>query len=362
MTNPVVIPSRYALEPGRKKGGIGFTEVLFDQYLERKVILKRVADISSTRRLLDEINALQAAKSDFVVQIYDILYEQCKGKEPVPFGIIEEYLDGEDLTLFPQKAHPTKTFVAALYQIAQGLTDLHASGIIHRDIKPNNIKYDSEGILKIFDFNLAKTGPQPQSTQGLIGTPGFIAPELYDSPPVITTKVDVYAFGALAYYLLVGRLPPFSGDAFNRPRLPIQNENVSSLSLLPEPVANLIDSCFHMAPEERPTMSEVSKILKKEVARGTHRGKLISGSYEHELSQSKASVRIGRASTDIIGIEYHGTCFCVSDIAGDVYINSSPAKVGLELTGSYVIILGNKGLRWQRAFVTFDITNEDYVL
>jgi len=357
------IPSRYSRLPGRKDGGIGFTEVLFDDYLQRKVILKRISDVSSTRRLLDEINALQQAKSDYVVQIYDILYKEQEGRESLPYGIIEEYLDGVDLTNFNTKDHTDREIVLTFYQIAQGLADLHDSGIIHRDIKPNNIKYDNEGILKIFDFNLAKSGQAPFSTKGLIGTPGFMAPELYDTEPNITFKTDTYAFGILTFCLLSGSLPPFSGKIDERPRQSLDNESISNLRALPKTIVEILDACVELDSEKRPDMADVVYILRKEISRDTHRGLMISGSYEHELSKDKRDVGVKRKnSNDGIGIEYKGTYFRVSSVSGDVFVNNSPANVGQELVGSYVIILGHKNIKWKRAFITFDVTNEDYVI
>jgi serine/threonine-protein kinase len=79
-----------------------------------------------------------------------------------------------------------------LYQVATGLSDLHAQGIIHRDIKPDNIKIDESGLVKIFDFGLARFSGVNNETQGFAGTFGYAAPELLtDETNDFTEAIDV---------------------------------------------------------------------------------------------------------------------------------------------------------------------------
>ena len=80
---------------------------------------------------------------------------------------------------------------------------------VHRDIKPSNIKFDGEGILKILDFGLVSQLPTDDETIDARGTRNYLAPELYDPPPIkVTPAIDVYAFGVTAWYLLgAGVLP-----------------------------------------------------------------------------------------------------------------------------------------------------------
>ena len=96
-------------------------------------------------------------------------------------------------------------FLLTVYPIAEGIADIHAHGRVHRDIKRGNMKYDAEGCLKIFDFGMARNASVNASTLGLVGTRGYMAPELFDRGSdgrvSFTPAVDVFAFGATALAL-----------------------------------------------------------------------------------------------------------------------------------------------------------------
>ncbi len=137
-----------------------------DSVLERSVALKVMPNSSNTRRLKDELNALFKIRSKHVVQVYDV----CVDDNNV--GIIQEYVDGKDL--FSEDLAPTdcKNYLQMLWQISSGISDIHDEGLIHRDIKPNNMKIDREGILKIFDFGLAQRGRSGSFNHWLCGDRG----------------------------------------------------------------------------------------------------------------------------------------------------------------------------------------------
>ena len=122
----------------------------------------------------DELAALLKMRSKHVVQIYDL----CKFPDKC-IGIIQEFIDGKDL--LESFAPPTSidSYYRQLWQIASGISDIHAVGVIHRDIKPNNMKVDPEGVIKIFDFGLARDAGPAAATVGFVGTPGLeMAPQI----------------------------------------------------------------------------------------------------------------------------------------------------------------------------------------
>jgi serine/threonine protein kinase len=150
------------------------TIVCTDTHLERQVVIKSLKPGADTKRILDELAALQTIRSKHVVQIYDVIRDE-KG---AVVGIVEEYLPGDDLTSVKAPQNSDE-FLWLAYPIAEGIADIHAHNRVHRDIKRQNMKFDAEGCLKIFDFGLARDTAAEVSTMGEIGTPGYMAPELF---------------------------------------------------------------------------------------------------------------------------------------------------------------------------------------
>jgi len=134
----------------------------------------------------------------------------------IPY-LVMEYLDGESLSALADRAPlPITTVVAIGAQIANALVALHAAGIMHCDIKPDNVfvLYDADAggwpRVKVIDFGVARSTKDPVLPDGAIaGTPAFMAPEQWRGAPV--PKSDVYALGCVLYELVTGA-PVFSGS------------------------------------------------------------------------------------------------------------------------------------------------------
>jgi len=191
------LPSRYRLAEQLPPGGMGEVFECIDTHLDRRVVLKILKVGEDDRRLLDEQKALVKLRSKHVVQLYDVI----STNETIPQkAIVLEHIDGQDLTPCSSIDEGLKV----LWQVACGLSDIHSADVIHRDIKPNNIKINSTGLVKIYDFGLSRnSGPEAQ-TRSLIGTPGYMAPELWQWSGDISFEksIDVYAFGILAFNIL----------------------------------------------------------------------------------------------------------------------------------------------------------------
>src|SRR6059058_2973573 len=127
------------------------------------------------------------------------------------------YVEGESLRdrLAHQGELPIHDVVKILTEIADALAYAHAHGVVHRDIKPDNVLLSGRHAL-VMDFGVAKalseaTGRQQLTTAGIaLGTPAYMAPEQAAADPHLDHRVDIYALGVLAYELLTGR-PPFIG-------------------------------------------------------------------------------------------------------------------------------------------------------
>jgi eukaryotic-like serine/threonine-protein kinase len=127
----------------------------------------------------------------------------------VPY-IVMEYVEGETLAELMARAAPvpTKRAVELLLQVCAGLEHAHAAGLVHRDIKPQNLLVRADGVLKIADFGIARALQATQLTQAgtVLGTAAYLAPE-QAAGELVTPAADIYSLGAVAYELLTGQTP-----------------------------------------------------------------------------------------------------------------------------------------------------------
>lgn len=125
------------------------------------------------------------------------------------FYIILELIEGSSLRdLIPEKGLSTKEGLPLLIQVAEALFHAHKYGIIHRDVKPDNVLVRNDGVVKLSDFGLARSHQYTTvtATGSIIGTPAYMAPEQVKSEP-LTELSDQYSLGVLAFHLFTGRLP-----------------------------------------------------------------------------------------------------------------------------------------------------------
>jgi len=351
------IPTRYEPLQRPMRGGMSHVYICRDTLLKRQVAVKFVDKPEDERRLLDEISALQNVRSKHVVQIYDVFRD-----ESVPcYGIVLEYLEGPDLSIAASSEEPLARYFSILYQVASGISDLHAQGVIHRDIKLDNIREDGSGIVKIFDFGLARFSGINSETKGFAGTFGYAAPELYQDDATFTTAVDVYAFGILAWHL--------SGDALPSSLAPVRRgepPSFSSLSIkLPPQICKLLDGALAVESACRPSISLLRGALEAYLLQGSHKGLLVTSNGVKTLDADHASVRLvlsdmAGGNDWVIGIHYNGFSFEVKEVIGAVLVNNRLVSVGENLPKSCVITLGGNGDK--RAFATFDVSNPEVVL
>ena len=351
------IPTRYEPLQRPMRGGMSHVYICKDTLLKRKVAIKFVDDLEDERRLLDEISALQNVRSKHVVQIYDVFWD----KNAPCYGIVLEYLEGPELSVDRVGQDFLARYISILYQVASGLSDLHDQGVIHRDIKRDNIREDASGIVKIFDFGLARFSGVNSETKGFAGTFGYAAPELYPADAKFTSAVDVYAFGMLAWYLS-GQDPPTS-------LVPLRKGNPPSFSSLlvklPAPICDLLDKTLEIEPSARPSISQIRGALEAYLLQGSHKGLLVTSNSVRTIDAGHSSVRLvltDKSSGDdwVIRIHYNGFSFVVREVAGDVLVNNRLVSVGESLPKSCVITLGGNGDK--RAFATFDASNPEVVL
>lgn len=196
-------------------GAMGRVYLARHRDLHRKCALKilppslALHDPVYVNRFMNEAQAAAALNHPNIVTIHAIGVER-------EYNFLEmEFVAGRSLTELVEDEGPqTPVRATALtLRIAEGLAAAHRAGILHRDLKPDNVMLTHQGVPKITDFGLAKLvvlDAEAQQPVEFVGTPPYMAPELFEQQPA-TTASDVYALGVCYFYLLTGQLP-FSGD------------------------------------------------------------------------------------------------------------------------------------------------------
>jgi serine/threonine-protein kinase len=260
---------RYELLAELGRGGMGIVYQAQDTKLGQIVTLKVLSPmVSRDRRALDrfrhEASATRRINHPNVIRIYD-LGEW--GAEPY---ISMEYFAGLDLKqrLRTEGSLPQKECVRILLAVAEGIRAAHEQGVIHRDLKPQNILLGHTGQVKVIDFGLAKSTLMGGLTVSgfILGTPQYMSPEQIQGKE-IDPRSDIYSLGVVAYEMRSGHTP-FAGESpIEVSFKTIQEPHRPLRSLAPETSAHyeqMVERCLQKSPTGRyQRMEEVLEDLRK---------------------------------------------------------------------------------------------------
>jgi eukaryotic-like serine/threonine-protein kinase len=239
-------------------GGMGVVYQGEDLKLKRTVAIKAMlptlaASASSSKRFMREAEAMAAVEHDHIVRIYQI--DEDRG---VPFMAME-FLKGEPLDerLKRDEPVPVADILRIAREIAEGLGAAHATGLIHRDIKPGNIWLEApKNRVKILDFGLARASSQEANLtqQGaIIGTPAFMAPEQARGETV-DARSDLFSLGVVLYRLCTGQAPFHGNDAVSTLMAVAMNEPAAPIKInkaLPAELSDLVMKLLEKNPAKR---------------------------------------------------------------------------------------------------------------
>jgi serine/threonine protein kinase len=195
-----------------KIGSGGFAQVYLarDTRTNQVVALKILrseyaADADFISRFQREAEALQKLpRNPHIVTLHEF------GQDAGVYYIAMEYLEGHDLqeVIKRRGALPVETAVSITTQVAEALEVALTGGVIHRDVKPANVKIDPKGVAKIMDFGIARAAESTRLTRtgAFVGTPTYVAPEIWEGQPA-SPQSDVYALGVMLYEMLLGKAP-----------------------------------------------------------------------------------------------------------------------------------------------------------
>ena len=210
------LADHYAIERELGAGGMATVYLAHDVKHDRRVAVKvlrpELAAALGPERFLREIKMAASLQHPHIVPLYD------SGETDGFLWYVMPYIKGESLRekLVREGELPIPEAVRILRDVVDALAKAHSEGVVHRDIKPDNIMLADRHAL-VTDFGVAKavseaTGREKLTTAGVaLGTPAYMAPEQAAAAPNIDHRADIYAIGALAYELLTGR-PPFTGN------------------------------------------------------------------------------------------------------------------------------------------------------
>ncbi len=258
---------RYVIRRVLGTGAMGSVYAAYDPKLHREVALKVVparlsADSKGRERFAREARAIAAVRHPNIVEIYDY-----SGTESPHLYLVIEKLDGQDLyaTLHRNGVMGEAVAVAIGHELCLALQVLHEAGIIHRDLKPENVFLNHSGRIVLTDFGIVKAVRDGAAVDGyrdstdVIGTPGFMAPELM-SGRSLGPASDIFALGVLLYNIATQRMP-FEGST------PLEMFKVAAAGIYPDPrkfaptlsaeFCDLLAACMHPNPRQRPASAEV---------------------------------------------------------------------------------------------------------
>jgi hypothetical protein len=257
--NAEVLAARYRLDHLIAAGGMGEVWRAVDLVLDRPVAVKVLKmeyaqHAETAARFRAEARHAANLSHPAIAQVYDFA-EATQGRGAF---LVMELIAGPPLTQVlargPLSAARVLDVVA---QVAAGLAAAHASGVVHRDIKPGNLLVERSGVVKITDFGIAYAlGSAPLTHAGtLIGTPAYLAPERV-SGQAAGPPSDLYSLGMVAYECLTGSLP-FTGTAVEI-ALAHQHQSLPPLpAAVPREVAELIAQLTARDPARRPASAGV---------------------------------------------------------------------------------------------------------
>jgi len=204
--------SHYRIEKKIGAGGMGEVYLAEDTKLHRNVALKFLppeytSDPEVKSRFMREAQAAAALNHPNIITVYEVAEYQNRSY------IAMEFVDGESLKdLTGKKELHLSQVIDVAMQISQGLAKAHEAGIVHRDIKPQNILIDKDGRARIVDFGLAKLKGDAKLTQAgsTLGTVSYMSPEQAQGEEV-DRRSDIFSLGVMLYEMITGQLP-FQGE------------------------------------------------------------------------------------------------------------------------------------------------------
>lgn len=254
------VAGRYSIDRELGRGGMGIVYLAHEVHLDRLVAIKllppeRAVDPALRERFLREAQLAAKLSHPNIIPIHSV----AESGEFVYY--VMAFVDGETLADRVRTRGPLTGAEGArvLREVSWALAHAHSQGLVHRDVKPDNILLEAgSGRALVADFGIAAAIAEPGALR-VAGTPEFMSPEQASSAPV-DARSDLYSLGATAFYAFSGRLP-FEGSTATEILARHATEAAPTLSSVgvsvPRRIAALIDRCLDKDPSRRPASADV---------------------------------------------------------------------------------------------------------
>lgn len=250
-----LVDNRYAVLSKLDFGGMSTVYLAVDQRLEREVALKVLhPHLAANNGFLDHLGreAKAAARLSHpnVVGVFD------QNTDAATAYLVMEYIKGHTLrdVIKAQGRLTPRAALDYIEPVVAGLAAAHAAGMIHRDVKPENVLIATDGRVKIGDFGLSRAVSNATSTGQLIGTAAYLSPELVEAKPA-DARSDVYSVGIMLFEMLTGQQPYAGETAFQVAYQHVTGTVAAPSSIVPGLTAELdelVQWCTAKDPENRP--------------------------------------------------------------------------------------------------------------
>ena len=264
LTRGSVFAGRYEIIEELGKGGMGRVYKVEDKKVHEEVALKLIKpeiakDKKTIERFRNELKIARKIRHKNVCAMYDL------GEDKGRHYISMDYIPGQDLKgLIRQTGRlAISTAISIGKQVCEGLKEAHRLGVIHRDLKPNNIMIDKEGSVRIMDFGIARTVKDIGITGSglMIGTPEYMSPEQVEGKEV-DQHSDIYTLGIILYEITTGKLPfkaetPFAVGIKHKSEAP--RDPIELNPQIPDDLSRLILKCLEKPQENR--YQDVEEVL-----------------------------------------------------------------------------------------------------
>jgi tetratricopeptide (TPR) repeat protein/predicted Ser/Thr protein kinase len=268
---------RYVIGDLLGAGAMGRVYSAWEPELDRRVAIKVLHDEGSRDRLVREAQAMARLNHPNVVTVHEV------GSTEAGVFVAMELVDGDTLRAWAQQPRTWRDVARVLVEVARGLAAVHAAGVVHRDIKPDNVIVGADGRVRLGDFGLARSGggsgaapPTASFALGTLshasggtavaGTPAYMAPELLRGGAADAAS-DQFSFGVMAYELLAGKRP-FEGSTWADLLRAVENHDVRALPDVPSWLDDLVQRCIAVEPTARhASMRVVADQLTERLAR-----------------------------------------------------------------------------------------------
>ena len=306
LSNGQIIGGRYEIVKSIGEGGMANVYLANDKILDRKVAIKVLRgglanDEKFIRRFQREAQSVAKLSHPNIVEVYDV--EEEEGQH----YIVMEYIEGKTLKQLLQKrgSLTLSEVIDIMLQLTDGLAHAHDAYIIHRDIKPQNIMIQDDGLVKITDFGIAMALNATQLTQtnSVMGSVHYLPPEQANGKSS-TIKSDIYSLGILMYELITGSVP-FKGDNAVEIALKHLKEKIPSIRrqnpTIPQSVENIVLRATAKNPKNRyDSVKDMNKDLKECLNEDKKNEKKIVFEYpENDIDDTKVITNVKKSKPEI---------------------------------------------------------------